>query len=110
MVGRVSKSRAEEVLMKRVMIAFLALAFVSGLALAQTAKTHDVTGAVVKTDATAKTITLDVSGKEMTAKVEGDAVNQLKDVKAGDKVTATCRDDDKGAHQAITKIVKAKAT
>ncbi len=99
--------------MKRVMISFLVLAFAAGLALAQSsekAKTHDVTGAVVKTDATAKTITLDVSGKEMTAKVEGDAVNQLKDVKVGDRVTATCRDDDKGAHQAITKIVKAKAT
>ncbi len=99
--------------MKRVMISFLVLAFASGLVLAQsseTAKTHDVTGAVVKIDATAKTITLDVSGKEMTLKVEGEAVNQLKDFKAGDKVTVSCRDDSSGAHQAITKIVKVKAT
>ncbi len=96
--------------MKQVMIAFLVLAFASGLALAQAPKTHDVTGAVVKSDAAAKTITLDVGGKEMTAKVEGEAVALLKDLKAGDKVTASCRDDANGAHQAITKIVKAKAT
>jgi hypothetical protein len=95
------------------MISFLVLAFASGLVFAQatqTAKTHDVTGAVVKADAAAKSLTLDVSGKEMTLKVEGDAANQLKDLKAGDKVTVSCRDDANGAHQAITKIVKAKAT
>jgi len=96
--------------MKRVMIAFLVLAFASGLALAQAAKTHEVTGEVVKTDATAKTITLKAEGKEMTLPVEGDAVAQSKDLKAGEKVTATCRDDAGGAHQAVTKIVKAKAT
>ena len=99
--------------MKRVMISFLVLAFASGLAFAQATqegKTHDVTGAVVKSDAAAKSLTLDVSGKEMTLKVEGDAANQLKDLKAGDKVTVSCRDDASGAHQAITKIVKAKAT
>ncbi len=96
--------------MKRVMIAFLVLAFSSGLALAQGDKTHEVMGQVVKTDATAKTITLSVTGKEMTLPVEGDAVAQLKDVKAGDKVTASCRDDSSGAHKAVTKIVKAKAT
>jgi hypothetical protein len=107
------QTRAEEVLMKRVMIPFLVLVFASGLVMAQATqqgKTHDVTGAVVKTDAAAKTITLDVSGKEQTLKVEGDAANMLKDLKAGDKVTVSCRDDASGAHQAITKIVKAKAT
>jgi hypothetical protein len=96
--------------MKRVLITFLALAFASGLALAQAPKTHEVTGEVVKADATAKTLTLKVEGKEMTVPVEGDAVAQLKDVKAGDRVTATCRDDAGGAHKALTKIVKAKAT
>jgi len=95
--------------MKRVMIAFLALAFASGLALAQD-KTHEVTGQVVKSDAAAKTITLKAGEKEMTLPVEGDAVAQLKEVKAGDKVTATCRDDSSGAHKAVTKIIKAKAT
>ena len=96
--------------MKRVMIAFLVLVFTSGFALAQAAKTHDVKGEVVKTDATAKTITLKADDKEMTLPVEGDAVAQLKDVKAGDKVTASCRDDASGAHKAVTKIVKVKAT
>jgi hypothetical protein len=96
--------------MKRRLVLFLALLFVTGIALAQTAKTEDVTGEVVKTDATAKTITLKATGKEMTLPVEGEAVAQLKDIKAGDKVTATCRVDDKGAHKAVTKIVKVKAT
>ncbi len=110
MAGRVSKRAPEEVLMKRVMIAFLMVAFSSGLALAQADKTHEVMGQVVKTDATAKTITLKAGEKEMTLPVEGDAVDQLKEVKAGDKVTASCRDDASGAHKAVTKIVKAKAT
>ena len=57
-----------------------------------------------------KTITLKAEGKDMTLPVEGDAVAQIKDLKAGDKVTATCRDDSSGAHKAVTKIVKAKAT
>lgn len=96
--------------MKRVMIAFLVLAFASGLALAQAGKTHDVKAEVVKIDAAAKTITLNVEGKEMTLPVEGDAVAQSKDLKAGEKVTATCRDDSSGAHKAVTKIVIAKAT
>lgn len=96
--------------MKRVMVAFLVLAFASGLALAQAGKTHEVKADVVKADATAKTITLKAEGKEITLALEGDAVAQSKDVKAGDKVTATCRDDASGAHKAVTKIVKAKTT
>lgn len=98
--------------MKQVMITFLVLAFASGLALAQAtqgAKTHDITGEVVKSDAAAKTITLKAEGKEMTLPLEGDAVAQSKDLKAGDKVTASCRDE-AGAHKAVTKIVKVKAT
>lgn len=97
--------------MKRLMITFLVLAFASGLALAQAAgKSHDVSAEVVKADAAAKTITLKVEGKEMTLPLEGDAVAQSKDLKAGDKVTASCRDDSSGAHKAVTKIVRAKAT
>jgi hypothetical protein len=80
----------------------------TGAVLAQ-AKTHDVTGEVVKADATAKTLTLKADGKESTSPVEGDAVAQLKDLKAGDRVTVTCRDEG-STHKAITKIVKAKAT
>lgn len=96
--------------MKRRLALFLALLFVTGVVLAQTAKTHDVTGEVVKTDVAAKNITLKSMDKEMTLPVEGEAATQLKDIKVGDKVTVSCRDDDKGAHKAITKIVKVKAT
>jgi hypothetical protein len=110
MVGPVSKRAPEEVLMKRVMIAFLVLAFASGLALAQASKTHDVKAEVVKADSAAKTITLNVEGKELTLPLEGDAVAQSKELQAGAKVTATCRDDSSGAHKAVTRIVVAKAT
>jgi hypothetical protein len=73
-------------------------------------RAENVAAEVVKTDATAKTITLKAEGKETTLPVEAEAVTQLKDFKAGDKATASCRDDDKGAHKAVGKIVKAKAT
>ncbi|MGH9322854.1 MAG: hypothetical protein ACRD3V_23585 [Vicinamibacteria bacterium] len=96
--------------MKRALATFLVLFFAAGLVLAQAPKTHEVTGEVVKADAAAKSITIKAGGKDMTLPVEGDAVAQLKDVKAGDRVTATCKDDDSGAHKAVTKIVKAKAT
>jgi hypothetical protein len=97
--------------MKRMLACVLALLFSAGLVMAQGGKTHEVTAQVVKTDAAAKTITLKgADGKDMTSPVEGEAATQLKDIKAGDKVTVTCRDDDKGAHKAVTKIVKAKTT
>ena len=38
--------------------------------------------------------------------VDATAVGSLKDLKAGDKVKLTCRDNDKGEHQAVTKIAK----
>jgi hypothetical protein len=96
--------------MKTLMMALLVTAFASGVALAIADKNHDVTGEVVKSDATAKTITLKVDGKEMTLPLEGEAIAQSKALNAGEKVTATCRDDSSGAHKAVTKIVKAKAT
>jgi hypothetical protein len=37
------------------------------------------------------------------------ALTEAKSFHSGDKVTLTCRDDDKGQHQAITKIMKRKA-
>ena len=46
-------------------------------------------------------------GKDATAPVEGEAQKALGSIKAGDKVVVTCRDDDKGAHQAVTAIKKA---
>ena len=48
-----------------------------------------------------------------TAPVEGKAVASLKNVKAGEKYTLTCRDNEAGEHQAVVAIMKtppAKAT
>ena len=93
----------------------VAILFVAGLALAQAAdekkamagKTHDMTAEVVSVDATAKTITIkDDKGENKTAPVMGTAVDALKTLKPGDKVTLTCQDNDKGEHQGVIKIKK----
>jgi hypothetical protein len=73
------------------------------------AKSHDVTAEVVSVDAAKNTITLKGEKENHTAPVEGKAVAALKTVKAGDKVTVTCRDNEKGEHQAVTAIAPAKA-
>jgi len=73
-------------------------------------KTHKVEAEVVSTDAAAKTITLkSETGENKTAPVEGKAIAELKTVKAGEKYTLTCRDNEAGEHQAITNIAKAPA-
>ncbi len=74
---------------------------------AATAKTHDVTAEVVSVDAAKSTITIKGEKENTTAPVEGKAVAALKTVKAGGKYVLTCRDDEKGAHQAITAIHEA---
>jgi len=71
------------------------------------AKTHDVTAEVVSVDAAKSTITIKGEKENTTAPVEGKAVAALKNVKAGAKYVLTCRDDEKGAHQAITAIHEA---
>jgi hypothetical protein len=75
------------------------------------ALTHDVTAEVVSADVTKKEITLkDDKGDSHTAPVEGKAIAELKTVKTGEKVTVTCRDNEKGEHQAVTSIKPAPAT
>ena len=76
---------------------------------AAAAKTHVVEAEVVSMDAAAKTLTIK-GDPNKTVPVEAAALAQLKDLKAGDKVKLTCRDNEKGEHQAITKIAKAAAT
>jgi len=71
---------------------------------ATAAKTHDVTAEVVSVDAANKTITIKGEKDNTTAPVEGKAIAALKNVKAGEKYVLTCRDDEKGAHQAVTAI------
>lgn len=71
------------------------------------AKTHDVTAEVVSVDAAKNTITIKGEKENTTAPVEGKAIAALKTVKAGGKYVLTCRDDEKGAHQAVTSIKEA---
>jgi len=75
---------------------------------AQGAKTHKLAAEVVSADAQAATITIKgEDGKEATAKVDAAAAKSLANLKAGDKVTLTCRDNDAGQHEAIVAIEKA---
>jgi hypothetical protein len=75
------------------------------------AMTHNVTAEVVSVNAEKKELTIkDDKGESHTAPVEGKAIAELKSVKAGEKVTVTCRDNEKGEHQAITAIKPAAAT
>jgi Cu/Ag efflux protein CusF len=71
-------------------------------------KTHSVTAEVVSTDATASTITLKVGDQSMTMPVQGRALTALASFKAGDKVTASCKDNKRGEHKAITNLKAAK--
>ena len=67
-------------------------------------KTHELTAEVVSIDAVKHTITLKGEKENSTASVEGKALANLKNIKAGEKVTLTCRDNEKGEHQAVTEI------
>jgi hypothetical protein len=71
--------------------------------------THEVTAEVVSADVTKKEITLkDDKGESHTAPVQGKAIASLKTVKAGEKVTVTCLDEN-GQHKAVTAIKPATA-
>ncbi|HZN54607.1 MAG TPA: hypothetical protein VFB67_04735 [Candidatus Polarisedimenticolaceae bacterium] len=92
--------------MKRVvLLSVLALALAFGSAFAGAGKTHDVTAEVVSVDVAAKTITIKgADGEAKTAPVIGKAVDMLSSLKAGDSVTLTCKDNDKGEHEGVTAI------
>lgn len=93
-----------------------ALAVIVGLlavsaapALAGTGKTHKMNVQVVSVDAKGKMITVkDEKGESHTAPVMGDAVAQLDKITAGEKVTLTCQDDEKGNHKGVIAIHKMK--
>jgi hypothetical protein len=117
--------QGEEIEMKKFAL-LLSLIFVAGVASAQepakpaapakpahhakpatkstAVNTHDVTTEVVAIDSVKHTITLKGEPTNTTAPVEGKALTHLKSFKAGEKVTVTCRDNDKGEHQAVTEI------
>lgn len=73
------------------------------------ANEHVVEAEVVSADADAKTVTVKTPQGEATMKVTGVAAEQLKTLKAGEKVTLMCHDNAKGEHEAITEIVVAPA-
>ena len=75
---------------------------------APAAKTHVVEAEIVSADATAKTLTIK-GDPNKTMPVDASATSHLKTLKAGEKVKLTCRDNDKGEHQAITHIEVEKA-
>lgn len=74
---------------------------------ATTVKTHVVEAEVVSSDVTAKTLTIK-GDPNKTMPVDAAAVASLKNVKAGEKVKLTCRDNAQGEHEAITHIEKKK--
>jgi len=108
--------------MKKTALLLCALFVVAGIAFASQAtapstpakpmtpavKTHVVEAEVVSMDVTAKTLTIK-GDPNKTVPVEGVALTQLKDLKMGEKVKLTCRDNEKGEHQAVTDIKVDKA-
>jgi hypothetical protein len=78
------------------------------VAKAEVAKSHVVEAEVVSADVTAKTLTIK-GDPNKTVPVDAAAVADLKNLKAGEKVKLTCRDNDKGEHQAISHITAEKA-
>ena len=70
-------------------------------------KTHDVTAEVVSVDVTKKTLTIKGEKENMVVPVlDAKALESLKDVKAGDMLTLTCKDGAKGEHQGVVAVVK----
>ena len=108
--------------MKKIALLLCGLVAVAGLASASQAtapakpakpmasaeKTHTLEAEVVSADATAKTLTIKGEPNK-TVPVDASAAAHLKGLKAGEKVKLTCRDNDKGEHQAITHIAMEKA-
>ncbi len=95
------------VLMVAVLMAVLLVQVAPAVAMG---KTHEVKGTVVAVNVEGKTITFkDDSGASVTAPVLDAAAGTLKNVKAGEYVTLTCQDNEKGEHEGITRIQAAPA-
>lgn len=100
--------------MKNLATTFLAVILAVGVALAAPAawaaagKTHQFNAEFVSADENAKTVTVKTAdGKNLILRAEDQAMNAAKNLKAGDSVTITCRDNDKGVHEAVVSIEKA---
>ncbi|HZE88533.1 MAG TPA: hypothetical protein VE404_03245 [Verrucomicrobiae bacterium] len=89
-----------------VLVASLALSFAGG----GKGKTHEMTATVVAYDQASKTITFkDDQGQEHKAPVSGAALLVARSVKAGEKVSMSCHDNEKGEHMAIVGIKPARS-
>jgi len=101
--------------MKRVAVLMVAvlmagMLLVSGSSAFAMGKTHDLKGTIVSVNVEGKTITFkDDSGASITSPVLDSAAASLKNVKAGEYVTLTCQDNDKGQHEGISRIQAAAA-
>jgi hypothetical protein len=71
---------------------------------AMAGKTHDVQAEVVSVDFEKNLLTIKAEPANKIVPVEGKAVAALKTVKAGDKLTLTCKDDEKGEHKSVVDI------
>jgi hypothetical protein len=67
-------------------------------------KTHEVEAEIVSYDATAKTLTVKGTPDNKTVPVEAKAVASVKNLKAGEKVTLLCHDNDKGEHVGVAGV------
>jgi len=94
-------------IMSTILIAALILA-VPAAALAA-GKTHEMKGKVVSVDLKANTMTFtDEKGESHTAPLLDKAVKEAASFKAGEEVTVTCQDTEKGEHQGIAGITRIK--
>jgi len=105
--------------MKKLVLLF-SFVFVAGMAFAQeakkaepakapekaaaAAKTHEVQAEIVSVDAVKKTVTIKGETANKTVPVEEAALAAVKNLKAGDKTTLICRDNEKGEHVAVAGV------
>ena len=83
----------------------LGLAVALAAPVAADAKAHDITAEVVSVDLAAAVITIkEEAAEKRTVPVLPSALEELKTVNAGDKVTLTCQDNEKGEHQGVSAI------
>ena len=101
----------EEAMDRRTVSRLLALPLTLSLAVALAApvaadgKAHDITAEVVSVDLAAAVITIkEEAAEKRTVPVLPSALEGLKTVNAGDKVTLTCQDSEKGEHQGVIAI------
>ena len=92
--------------------AFVAVSVLGHFSMVSAAgKTHDMAGTVVSVDIDAKKLTFkDDTGTSMTVPVLDKAVATLKTLKADQKVTLTCQDNETGDHEGVSAIKVVKAT